>query len=55
MQSFKELNGVSYMSAHVVLNLLNELGKWDKMQGLLSFLSFFCNKFKKSIIHKEDG
>ena len=24
----------SYMSAHVLLNLLNELGKSDKMRGL---------------------
>ena len=24
----------SYMSAHVLLNLLNELGKRDKMRGL---------------------
>ena len=29
------------MSAHVLLNLLNELGKRDKMRGLLSNLSFF--------------
>ena len=26
----------SYMSAHVLLNLLNELGKRDKMRGLPS-------------------
>ena len=26
----------SYMSAHVLLNLLNKLGKRDKMQGLPS-------------------
>ena len=35
------------MSAHVLLNLLNKLGKSDKMQGLLSFLLLFRNKFKK--------
>ena len=35
------------MSAHVLLNLLNELGKSDKMQGLPSILSFFRNKFNK--------
>ena len=29
----------SYMSAHVLLNLLNELGKSDKMRGLSSILS----------------
>ena len=35
------------MSAHVLLNLLNELGKRDKMRGLPSILSFFRNKFNK--------
>ena len=35
------------MSAHVLLNLLNELGKRDKMRGLLSILSHFCNEFNK--------
>ena len=29
------------MSAHVLLNLLNKLGKRDKMRGLLSILSLF--------------
>ena len=29
------------MSAHVLLNLLNELIKRDRMQGLLSILSLF--------------
>ena len=37
----------SYMSAHVLLNLLNELGKRDKMRGLPSILSLFCNEFNK--------
>ena len=35
------------MSAHVLLNLLNEYGKRDKMQGLPGILSFFCNYFNK--------
>ena len=35
------------MSAHVLLNLLNQLGKRDKMQGLSSILSFFCNEFNE--------
>ena len=35
------------MSAHVLLNLLNELRKRDKMQGLQSILSLFPNKFDK--------
>ena len=35
------------MSAHVLLNLLNELRKRDKMLGLPSILSLFCNNFSK--------
>ena len=35
------------MSAHALLNLLNKLGKRDKMRGLRSILSFFCNEFHK--------
>ena len=30
------------MSAYVLLNLLNELGKRDKMQGLRNILSLFA-------------
>ena len=41
------LNRGSYMSAHVLLILLNELGKRDKMRGLPSILSLFCNEFNK--------
>ena len=37
----------SYMSAHVLLILLNELGKRDKMRGLPSILSLFRNEFNK--------
>ena len=35
------------MSVHVLLNLLNELWKKDKMRGLSSILSFFRNEFNK--------
>ena len=38
-------NRGSYMSAHVLLNLLNELGKRDKMRGVPSILSLFRNEF----------
>ena len=38
------------MSAHVLLNLLNELGKSDTMRSLQSIFSlFFCNEFNKYI------
>ena len=37
----------SYTSAHVLLNLFNELGKRDKMRGLPSILSLFRNGFNK--------
>ena len=36
------------MGAHVLLNLLNELGKRDKVRGLSSILSLFHNEFYKS-------
>ena len=35
------------MSAHVLLNLSNELGKRDKMRGLPCILSLFRNEFDK--------
>ena len=35
------------MSAYVLLNLTNEFGKRDKMRGLPSILSLFCNKLDK--------
>ena len=37
----------SYMSVHVLLNLLNELRKRDKMPDLSSILSLFGNKSNK--------
>ena len=35
------------MSAYVLSIVLNELRNRDKMQGLLSILSFFHNEFNK--------
>ena len=35
------------MSVHVLFNLLNELGKRDKIQGLSSILFLFRNEFNK--------
>ena len=35
------------MSAYVLLNLLNELGKRDKRRGLPSILSLFRNELNK--------
>ena len=35
------------MSAHVQLNLLNELRKGDKMRGLPSIFSLFRNELNK--------
>ena len=37
----------SYMSAHVLLNLLNRLGKKKRCEALLSILLVFPNKFNK--------
>ena len=41
------------MSAHVLLNLLNELGKRDKMRVLQSVLSLFRNECLISSIIQE--
>ena len=41
------INRGSYKSAHVLLNLSNELQKRDKMRGLPSILSLFRNEFNK--------
>ena len=35
------------MSAHGLLNILNEFGKRDKMRGLPIILSLFRNEFNK--------
>ena len=35
------------MSVHVLLTLLNEFRKNDKMQGLMSIFSLFRNEFDK--------
>ena len=35
------------MTAHVLLKLLNEFGKRDKMRGLSSTFSLFRNEFNK--------
>ena len=40
-------NRGSYMRAHVLLNLLNELGKRDNIRGLPSILSLLRNEFNK--------
>ena len=42
-----QINRGSYMSAHVLFNLLNKFGKSDKMLGLPVILSLFRNKFNK--------
>ena len=42
------------MSAHVLLNLLNELGKSDKTQGLPSILLLCRYEFNNSIMQKHE-
>ena len=43
------------MSAHVLWNLLNELGKKDKMRGLPSILSLYRNGLINSIIQEHES
>ena len=42
------------MSVHVLLNLLNELGKRDKMRGLPSILSLFATRLINSKIQEHE-
>ena len=42
------------MSAHVLLNLLNEFGKRDKMRGLQSIYLFFATSLINSIKQEHD-
>ena len=41
-----------YLSAHVVLNLLNKLGNRHKMRGLPSIYCFCSNEFTNLILQK---
>ena len=47
------INRGSYTSAHVLLNLLNELGKRDKMRGLIN--KYSGEQETESIIHVRMG
>ena len=42
------------MSAHVLLNLLSELGKRDKMRGLPNVLYLFATSLINSIIQEHE-
>ena len=42
------------MSAHVLLNLLNELGKRIRWEALPSILSVFPNEFNNSVIQEHE-
>ena len=42
------------MSAHILLNLLNKLGKSDKRGGLPSLLLFFAMSLINSIIQEHE-
>ena len=42
------------MSAHVLLNSLNELGKSDKMRGLSSFFNTFATSLINSTIQEHE-
>ena len=44
----------SYMSAHVLLNLLNELGKEIKCEACRAFYLFFATNLINSIIQEHE-
>ena len=47
LQDIHKMHNVSYMSVHVLLNLLNELEEKDKMLGCAELLVVFPNGFNK--------
>ena len=47
-------NEGSYMSAHVLFNLLNELYKEIKCKACRAFISFFATSLINSIIQKRN-
>ena len=49
-----EIHRGSHMSAHILLNLLNEMGKRDNMRGLLSILSLVRNELDKFNKHEHE-
>ena len=44
----------SYMSAHVLLNLINELGKEIKCEACRAFYLFFATSLINSIIQENE-
>ena len=42
------------MSAHVLLNFLNELGKRDKCEACRAFYLFFATSLINSIVHENE-
>ena len=42
------------MSAHVLLNLFNELGKSNQMRGMPSILLFFVTSLINSIVQEHE-
>ena len=56
--NYCDIHKESYMSAHVLLNLLKELRESDKMRGLPSILSLFhyeVDKFNKTRVRMLDS
>ena len=52
--NLNELNRGSYMSAHVSLNKLNELGKEVKCKACRAFYLFFATSLINSIIQEHE-
>ena len=44
----------SYMSAHFLLNLLNELGKREKCEACRAFYLFFATSLINSILQEHE-
>ena len=55
MNKYLLYRGSVNMSAHVLLNLLNELEKSDKIRGLPTFYYFFATSLINSIIQEHES
>ena len=53
-KSLSILNRESYMSAHIFMNLLNEMGKIDILRGLQSIYLFFGTSLINSISQEHE-
>ena len=53
-ENYKDIDRESYTNAHVILNLLNKLGKVIKCEACRAFYCFFSTSLINSIIQEHE-